>query len=97
MYSAYMAHRVGRRLTDRQVAVLAAVERLGRPTLPEIAAEFPDLERSTVLRVLIALIDRDLVGWRGNWSWVYFGVGGGDKPPVDEDEVVRFQSAPLRR
>ena len=84
-----------RKLTDRQVAVLAAVERLGDATLPEITAEFRGLSASRVLRVLEALILRELVEWRGDLRWVYLGAA-----PVGfiaEDAVVRFRAAPLER
>jgi predicted ArsR family transcriptional regulator len=53
--------KTSRRLTDRQIAVLAVVERSGRSTLDEIADQFPELDRSGVLRVLAALVERDLV------------------------------------
>jgi DNA-binding MarR family transcriptional regulator len=53
--------KTSRRLTDRQIAVLAAVERSGQSTLDEIADQFPDLDRSGVLRVLAALVERGRV------------------------------------
>ncbi len=80
-----------RRLTDRQVAVLAAVERLGRPTIPELWDEFPALAPSEIYRVLKALIAKGYVEMSGNPHWVYLG-----EPPADfghavpPHEVVRF-------
>lgn len=65
-----------RRLTDRQVAVIAAVERLGSPTLPDLHFEFPDLAPSTVLRTLEALGAKGLITSCGNPQFAYQGVGG---------------------
>ena len=85
---------VVRRLTDRQIAVLAAVERLGRPTLPDLRFEFPELYPSTVLRCLRALEARGLVESSGNRHWVYLGVGGFGAPAIPPDEIVRFRVRP---
>jgi DNA-binding IclR family transcriptional regulator len=85
-----------RKMTDRQVAVLAAVERLGEPTLPELAGQFPDLAPSTVLRVVEALLMRKLVEWRGELRWVHAGDAVGDGIGMNsEEQVVRFRAAPL--
>jgi DNA-binding IclR family transcriptional regulator len=54
-----------RRLTDRQVAVLAAIERLGSPTLPELRAQLTALAPSATSRVVEALERRGLVAQRG--------------------------------
>lgn len=81
-----------RRLTDRQVAVLAAVERLGRPTLPDLRYEFPHLTPSAVLRVLDALEAKGYVRSSGNRHWVYLGVGGLGAPAISPEEIVRFTS-----
>jgi hypothetical protein len=68
-----------KRLTDRQVAVLAAVERLGRATLPDLRYEFPDLAPSTVLD---ALKKKGLVESSGKREWAYLGVGGFGAPSI---------------
>jgi hypothetical protein len=83
-----------KKLTNRQVAVLAAVERLGEPTLPELSAQFAGLSASTVLRVLEALMARELVEWRGDPQWVYLGAAAVGM--IDEDAIVRFRAAPRR-
>lgn len=79
-----------KRLTDRQVAVLAAVERIGRPTLPDLRFEFPHLAPSTVFRTLEALERKGLVQSSGNRHWRYLGVGGFGAPSIPAEEVVRF-------
>jgi DNA-binding IclR family transcriptional regulator len=75
--------------------VLAAVERLGESTLPQIKAQFAGLNASDVLRVLDALIRRGLVEWCGDPHLVYLG----DAPVavIDDDDVVRFRATPLDR
>src|SRR5581483_8226604 len=85
-----------KRLTDRQVALLAAVERLGRPTLPDLRFEFPQLAPSTVLRTLNALEKKGLVTSSGDHQWVYLGVGGFGAPAIAPDEIVRFRSTRSR-
>lgn len=84
-----------RRLTDRQVAVLAAVERVGRPTLPDLRYEFPHLAPSAVLRTLRELEKRGFVTSSGNPHWVYLGVGGFGAPSIPPEEIVRFWSTHL--
>jgi DNA-binding IclR family transcriptional regulator len=78
------------RLTDRQVAVLAAVERLGRPTLPDLRYEFPHLAPSLVYRVLVSLEKKGLIESSGNPYWRYLGVGGFGAPLIAPEEIVRF-------
>jgi DNA-binding IclR family transcriptional regulator len=53
------------RLTDRQIAVLAAIERLGNPTLPELRGQFTSLAASEIYRVIEALERRGLVAKTG--------------------------------
>ena len=55
-----------RRLTDRQAAVLAAVERVGRPVMADLWREFPDLAPSAIKRVLDALERKGLVDHAGD-------------------------------
>lgn len=75
-----------RKLTDRQVVVLAAVERLGgMPTIPQLTAELPNFKQSEVLRVARSLDKRRYVFLRGNQFWAYLG----DAKIVPADEVVR--------
>ena len=54
-----------RKLTDRQIAVLAAIERLGRPTLPELRHDLPALAPAEITRVVAALVIRGLVAEEG--------------------------------
>jgi len=85
-----------KRLTDRQIAVLAAVERLGHPTLPELANEFPQLAPSAILSTLDALEDKGRLLSCGERQWAYLGVGGLGGPPIPPEDVVRFWSSPPR-
>jgi hypothetical protein len=62
-----------RRLTERQTAVLAAVERLGRPNMLDLHSEFPDLAPSAVHTVLEALRTRGLIDSSGDPSQRYLG------------------------
>jgi len=55
-----------RRLTDRQAAVLAAVERIGRPVMADLWKAFPDLDPSAIKRVLDALGRKGLVDHAGD-------------------------------
>ena len=81
-----------RRLTDRQVAVLAAVERLGIPTLPDLHFEFPNSlrprsrGRSTLSRLSTSS------SRVGNRHFVDLGVGGFGGPRIRPDEIVRFEA-----
>lgn len=61
------------RLTDRQAAVLAAIERLGRPSMPELHGEFPQLAPSAVARVLESLERKGLVARAGDPDQIYLG------------------------
>jgi DNA-binding MarR family transcriptional regulator len=71
-----MAGRSGRtskrKLTPRQTAVLAAVERLGRPGMLELSPEF-DFAPSEVARVLEVLEERGLIARSGDPALVYTG------------------------
>jgi hypothetical protein len=62
-----------RRLTDRQAAVLAAVERLGRPAMGDLWNEFPDLQPSAIKKVLDSLSRKGLVDSAGDPGQVYLG------------------------
>jgi DNA-binding MarR family transcriptional regulator len=52
-------------------AVLAAIERAGSCTLPELSAQFPALAPSAIKRVVDALVGKGLVQATGNPFWVY--------------------------
>jgi DNA-binding MarR family transcriptional regulator len=54
-----------RRLTDRQVAVLAAIERIGGPTQEELRRDLAALSASEITRVINALVIRGLVAESG--------------------------------
>jgi hypothetical protein len=60
-----------RRLTDRQTAVLAAVERVGRPVMADLWEQFPELAPSSIKSVLDALERRGLVRHSGDDRQVY--------------------------
>jgi hypothetical protein len=62
-----------KRLTERQVAVLAAVERMGNPTIPELRRQFPSLTASAILSVIVALQQKGKVVTQGEARWVYAG------------------------
>lgn len=62
-----------RRLTDLQVRVLAAVDRRGICTLPDLWDDFPDRPPSATLRVLEALYARGLVEASGDPAQIYLG------------------------
>ena len=70
--------------------MLAAVERLGRPTLPDLHYEFPDFAPSAVRRTLEALRAKGLVESSGNPHRTYLGVGGFGAPQIPLEEIVRF-------
>lgn len=80
-----------RRLTERQTAVLAAVERIGRPIMRDLWAEFPHLAPSAIKSVLTSLEKKDLVAHSGDWSMAYVdgvtwwstAVEAGDDPDLD--------------
>jgi DNA-binding MarR family transcriptional regulator len=62
-----------RRLTIRQNAVLAAVERRGECTLLDLRCDFPDLAPSMVWRVVESLAGRGLVNRAGDFERAYLG------------------------
>ncbi len=62
-----------RRLTDRQVIVLAALERHEAATVLELWEELPGLVPSDIVRVLEALEGRELVQSEGDRERVYVG------------------------
>jgi hypothetical protein len=66
-----MADAARPKLTDRQTAVLAAVERLGRPVMSDLWKEFPDLTPSAIKKVLDALGKRGRVEHSGDESQVF--------------------------
>jgi DNA-binding MarR family transcriptional regulator len=55
-----------RRLTNQQVAVLAAIERLGSPMLVELRRDLSALAMSTIHRHIEALERRGLVAQEGH-------------------------------
>lgn len=87
--------RSGRRLTDKQIAVLAAVERLGNPTVPELAYELDAMTPSEIVRVLDALEAKERVTAAGARHWIYLGDPAGVPyaPQIPAGEVVRYRSA----
>ena len=62
-----------RRLTDRQAAVLAAVERLGEPTMLDLSPQFAELAPSALARVLDALERDGLIARAGDPGQIYLG------------------------
>lgn len=73
-----------RKLTIRQSAVLAAIERRRKCSLVELWDDFPDLPPSAVLRVIDALELRGLVNRTGNPDDSY--VGGVTFAPTSRGE-----------
>ncbi len=65
-YGADMADSRRPKLTDRQTAVLAAVERLGQPVMADLWNEFPDDAPSAIKKVLDALEKKGLVAHAGD-------------------------------
>ena len=59
------------RLTDRQAAVLAAVERLRRPVMADLWQEFPHLAPSAIKKVLDSLEGKGLVASAGDQTKAY--------------------------
>lgn len=93
-----------RRLTDRQVVVMAALERRGVPTtVPELHEDFPHMRPSEIVRVLDSLVLRGVVDWTGDRTWIYLGdvaleresewLAAGHKP-VSPEDIVRFWARP---
>jgi len=62
-----------RRLTVRQSAVLAAIERRRESTLLDLRVDFPQLPPSEVWRVIESLCQRGLVNRVGDFEQVYLG------------------------
>jgi DNA-binding MarR family transcriptional regulator len=61
------------RLTVRQAAVLAAIERRRECSLLDLRQDFPQLYPSTVLRVIDVLSASGLVNRVGDFERVYLG------------------------
>lgn len=70
----------GRRLTERQAAVLATVERLGRPMMADLWKEFPDLAPSAIRDVPTRLEKRGLVDHAGEPRSTSMACTGGRRP-----------------
>jgi DNA-binding MarR family transcriptional regulator len=81
-----MSESPSRKLTPRQSAVLAALERRGTCVLPDLRADFPHLAPSVVLRVIDALQRKGLVSRAGNAWHVYLGGVMFWVPPRSEAE-----------
>lgn len=84
-------------MTDRQLAVLAAVERLGEPTIPELAREVPELAPSAVWAVVKALVRAKKVTVSGDLHWVYLGDPStfppeAKAPRIPGEDVVRVRA-----
>ena len=70
-YGCDMAEAARPKLTNRQTAVLAAVERLGRPVMADLWQEFPELAPSAIKKVLGALQQKGLVDHAGDDSQAF--------------------------
>lgn len=88
------SRRRGRRLTEKQVVVLAAVERLGFPTVPELAHELDAMTPSEIVRVLHALEAKERVVATTVRQWTYLGDPAGilHGPQIPAEEVVRYHT-----
>ena len=91
-----------RKLTVRQTAVLAAVERRGRPVMADLWEDFPDLQPSAIKRVLESLEKNGLVARAGDDSLVYLNgvtwwstAGSDDEPPLLTAVRSAFEAADL--
>ncbi len=86
--------RVARRLTANQVVVLAAVERLGNPTVPELGRDLQRMCPSQIVRVLDALERKEKVVGSGCRTWIYLGdpIGVPDAPQIPSEHVVRYRA-----
>lgn len=62
-----------KRLTNRQAAVLAAVERLGRTNVLDLSADFPHVESSSIVRVLDRVHELGHLERAGDPGLVYVG------------------------
>lgn len=62
-----------RKLTIRQSAVLAAIERRRGCTLPDLRSDFPDISPNTVWRVIDSLASRGLVNRVGVFELAHVG------------------------
>ena len=82
------------RLTVNQVVVLAAVERLGNPTVPELVVDLDAMRPSEVVRVLDVLERKEKVAASGCRSWTYLGDPAGipQAPQIPADDVVRYRA-----
>jgi hypothetical protein len=83
-----------RRLTVNQVVVLAAVERLGNPTVPELAWELDSMRPSEIVRVLDALERHEKVAGSGCRTWIYLGdpTGMPEAPQIPAEDIVRYRT-----
>ena len=83
-----------RRLTANQVAVLAAVERLGNPTVPDLASELDAMRPSEIVRVLDALERKEKVLGSGCRFWIYLGdpTGIPQAPQIPAEDIVRYRT-----
>lgn len=86
--------RASRGLTIRQVTVLAAVERLGNPTVPELASDLHAMRPSDVVRVLDVLERKQKVVASGCRFWTYLGdpTGIPQAPQIPAEDVVRYRA-----
>ena len=92
------------KLTDRQAAVLAAVERLGRPIMADLWEQFPDLAPSAIRRVLVSLERKGLIAHAGDEAQAYINgvrwwstaMEPGDPDPRLESIAREIESADLR-
>ena len=86
--------RATRRLSPRQVVVLAGVERLGNPTVPELAWELAGMQPSEIVRVLDALEQKEKVVASGCRWWIYLGDPAGvpHAPQIPREDVVRYRA-----
>jgi hypothetical protein len=73
---------------------LAAVERLGSPTVPDLACELVAMRPSEIVRVLDALERKDKVVASGCRFWIYLGdpTGLPEAPQIPAEDVVRYRA-----
>ena len=75
------------------------MERLGNPTVPDLAWELDAMRPSEIVRVLDALERKEKVVGSGCRFWIYLGdpTGIAQAPQIPAGDVVRYRATPRSR